>query len=85
MSIFYKYIFGSHNGHDRSLVSSHEAKFVKDKHLRSKNFFEWNMEQKLPDDSGEVPNTKWSGWRFNSRPWNPLSTWPKKKQTNKKN
>ena len=25
----------------------------------------------LPDDSGELSKIKWSGWRFDSQPWNP--------------
>ena len=31
---------------------------------------------KLPDDSGEVSNFKWSGWRFDSQLWNLFSIWP---------
>ena len=30
---------------------------------------------KLAYGIGEVPKTEWSGWRFNSQPWNLLSTW----------
>ena len=30
---------------------------------------------KLPDNSGEVPKTEWSGWQFNSWLWNLLSIW----------
>ena len=30
---------------------------------------------KLPNDNGEVPKTKMSGWQFDSQLWILLSTW----------
>lgn len=32
---------------------------------------------KLQEDNIEAPKTKWSGWWFDSQPWNLLSTWQK--------
>ena len=36
---------------------------------------------KLLDNSGEIPKTEWSGWRFDSQFWNLLSTFDWKTKT----